>query len=346
MAERSAHLVERVAAQLRGDAGLAAPDPTADATPLPSRLATVAAAAQQATARLAQPAGGDPPGGEAARGEMGRGEIGQAGPANARAPQPEPGFPDDEAGGEAEIPDGAVLDMATLKRAGLALAGMRSRTTEEYRITVGRILRSLHATTRGAPGMANLVMVTSARPGEGKSFSALNLGASIAQNGLADVLLVDVDGKPRSMTTLLGLRERQGLLDLVGGSPLRPQDLVVRTAIEGFSVLPLGLNRSATAEGGVSRAVLAAIDRVRRRFPHHLVLLDTAPCLSTSDPSTLAPVVDQTIVVVEAGRTQRSELGAALELVRACSNVILVLNKVRLTHRHSFGSYYYFGYPS
>ena len=52
------------------------------------------------------------------------------------------------------------------------------------------------------------------------------------------------------------------------------------------------------------------------------------------------------VMIVEAGRTQRSELGAALELVRACPNTILVLNKVRLTHRHSFGSYYYFGYPS
>ena len=266
---------------------------------------------------------------------------------------------------EGEIPDGIVLDMAALKRGGLALAGMRSRTTEEYRITVGRILRALHAgrsggaaagPTQGNPGIgnpalnhqgiANLIMVTSARPGEGKSFSTLNIAASIAQNGLADVLLVDVDGKPRSLTSLLGLRERQGLLDLVGNAALRPEDLVVRTAIPGFAVLPLGLNRSATAEGGVTRAVIAAIERVRRRFPRHIVMLDTAPCLSTSDPSTLAPLVDQIVMIVEAGRTQRSELGAGLELVRACPNIVMVLNKVRLSHSHSFGSYYYFGYPS
>jgi protein-tyrosine kinase len=317
LVERPVHLVERVAAQLRGSAGLAEPDPAPDfsvdfptsfaADPLPSPA-------------LPSPALDE---------DIGDSEV-----------------PD------SEVPDGEALDMAALKRAGLALAGMRSRTTEEYRITVGRILRALQSGTRTTPGspnqggLANLVMVTSARPGEGKSFSTLNLGASIAQNGLADVLLVDVDGKPRSMTTLLGLRERQGLLDLVGNATLRPEDLVVRTAIPGFSVLPLGLNRSATAEGGVTRAVIAAIERVRRRFPRHILLLDTAPCLSTSDPSTLAPLVDQVIMVVEAGRTQRAELGAGLELVRACPNVILVLNKVRLTHRHSFGSYYYFGYPS
>ncbi len=335
MADRTAHLVERVAAQLRGPAGLAEPEPGLDFAPPPAAAPVapaadidIGAAPHAAPARAAEfayaPLPGALPG---------------------IAPGGVPGDPDDALPDD-DIPDGISLEMAVLKRAGLALAGMRSRTTEEYRITVGRILRALHSGSRTNAGLANMVMVTSARPGEGKSFSTLNLGASIAQNGLADVLLVDVDGKPRSLTTLLGLRERQGLLDLVGNPALRPEDLVVRTAIQGFSVLPLGLNRSATAEGGVTRAVLSALERVRRRFPRHIVLLDTAPCLSTSDPSTLAPLVDQVVVVVEAGRTQRSELGAALDLIRACPNIILVLNKVRLTHSHSFGSYYYFGYPS
>ena len=189
-------------------------------------------------------------------------------------------------------------------------------------------------------------MVTSARPGEGKSFSALNLAVSVAQNGLSDVLLVDVDAKPRSLSTLLGLRDRPGLLDMVDQPELRAEDVLVRTAVEGFQFLPLGIARAGTADAGVTRALATAIERIRRRFTHHVVILDTAPCLSTSDPSTLAPLVDQVIMVVEAGRTQKAELGASLELLKACPNVILVLNKVRLTHRHSFGSYYYFGYPS
>ena len=246
-----------------------------------------------------------------------------------------------------EPPAGApFLDMAALKRGGLALAGVRSRVTEEYRITVGRILRALRTANRTGAGAANLVMVTSARPGEGKSFSALNLAVSVAQNGLADVLLVDVDAKPRSLSTLLGLRDRPGLLDLVDQPDLRTEDLLVRTAVEGFSVLPLGTAQAGAADAGITRALATAIERIRRRFTHHVIILDTAPCLSTSDPSTLAPLVDQVIMVVEAGRTQRAELGASLELLKACPNVILVLNKVKLTHRHSFGSYYYFGYPS
>jgi receptor protein-tyrosine kinase len=340
MADRTTHLVERVAARLRGTAGLAAADAQADPAAPPRPAA-------ESTAPIAAPA-----------------TAASARAASAAAPAlvvdyVEPDFVPDElpplaeprpaprAPAPGEPPSGApFLDMAALKRGGLALAGVRSRVTEEYRITVGRILRALRSANRTGPGAANLVMVTSARPGEGKSFSALNLAVSVAQNGLSDVLLVDVDAKPRSLSTLLGLRDRPGLLDLVDQPDLRAEDLLVRTAVEGFHVLPLGNARAGTADAGVTRALATAIERIRRRFTHHVVILDTAPCLSTSDPSTLAPLVDQVIMVVEAGRTQRAELGASLELVKACPNIVLVLNKVKLTHRHSFGSYYYFGYPS
>lgn len=362
MADRPAHLVERVAARLRGTAGLAPPDPgradPADAAatalrphvvppPMPPPIPSSGPSLGPSPVPLpvANDAGDMEPDFVA---DFVPGDI----PPDAPLPPPlgEPPMPRADlrhAPAPPDLPAGApFLDMATLKRGGLALAGVRSRVTEEYRITVGRILRTLRSANRTGPGSANLIMVTSARPGEGKSFSALNLAISVAQNGLADVLLIDVDAKPRSLSTLLGLRERPGLLDLVDQPELRAEDLLVRTAVEGFQVLPLGIARAGTADAGVTRALATAIERIRRRFTHHVVILDTAPCLSTSDPSTLAPLVDQVIMVVEAGRTQRAELGASLELVKACPNLILVLNKVRLTHRHSFGSYYYFGYPS
>ena len=338
MADRTAHLVERVAARLRDTAGLA---PRDSAAPLAG--APLAGVPPLSTPPPAPP----PPSTTSPISDDREPDFVADDITPELAPLGEPMQVPRPQGAPANLPAGApFLDMAALKRGGLALAGVRSRVTEEYRITVGRILRALRSANRTGPGSANLVMVTSARPGEGKSFSALNLAVSIAQNGLADVLLVDVDAKPRSLSTLLGLRERPGLLDLVDQPDLRAEDLLVRTSVEGFQVLPLGIARAGTADAGVTRALATAIERIRRRFTHHVILLDTAPCLSTSDPSTLAPLVDQVIMVVEAGRTQRAELGASLELIRACPNIVLVLNKVRLTHRHSFGSYYYFGYPS
>jgi receptor protein-tyrosine kinase len=300
------HLVERAAALLRSGAGLAAETGGAAAPP-------PAAAATPPPAPAAAPPGSPAPASHTIPG---------------MAPPP------------LELPR---LDIETLKRAGLALSGRaRTRISEEYRITVGRILRTLRATkTRTEP--SNLLMVTSAKPGEGKSFTALNIAASIAQNGLGEVLLVDMDAKPKSLSATMSLTDAPGLYNLVANPTLRIEDTLVRTAIGGLSYLPIGSRDVTASEPGVSRPVSATIERLRRRFAHHYIILDCAPCLSTSDPSTLAALADQVIMVVEAERTQRSELESSLELLRACPNITLVLNKVRLTNSYTFGAYYYYG---
>ena len=235
------------------------------------------------------------------------------------------------------------LDMEAMKRTGLVLNDRgRNRFSEEMRITVGKILRTLRS---GKPRTetSNLLMVTSARPGEGKSFTALNLVASMAQNGLGEVLLVDADAKPRSLSGLMGLTDAPGLYNLATNPTLRIEDMLVRTPISGLSFLPIGARETSAVEPGLTRPIGSVIERLRRRFAHHFIVLDCAPCLSTSDPSTLAAVVDQIIMVVEAERTQRSEIEASLDLVRGCPNIALLLNKVRLTTSATFGAYYYYG---
>jgi receptor protein-tyrosine kinase len=47
--------------------------------------------------------------------------------------------------------------------------------------------------------------------------------------------------------------------------------------------------------------------------------------------------------VVEAERTQRSEVLAALDLIKACPTITLMLNKIRVTTSYTFGAYHYFG---
>ncbi len=334
---RGGHLVERAAALLRGEAALRGEDPW------PAAVRDSVAESALAPPPVVEP----PPPSVAPAAAPAAGE-----PQAAAEPSPAPaGMAEPLPSEAAVVADGAVsvLDVATLTRAGLVLTGGRSRVAEEYRVTVSRVLRTLRGSRAGRAGTANLIMVTSARPGEGKSFSAINIAASIAQNGLSDVLLVDVDSKPRSTSALLGLSGREGLLDLatgvLGGQVRHPDGLVVRTAIDGLSILPVGARRPGV-EGAITRAVSTALERLARRFPRHILVLDTAPCLSTSDPSTLAPIVDQVLLVVEAERTQRSEIEASLELLKAATSVSLVLNKVRLTQRHTFGSYYYFDEPA
>jgi receptor protein-tyrosine kinase len=235
---------------------------------------------------------------------------------------------------------GMRVDLQAMLRAGLSVAGNdRSRIAEEYRITVDRLLRGLRVARSGAEH-GNLMLVTSAKPGEGKSFTALNLAASIVRNGLGEALLVDMDAKTDSLTGQLGLTEAPGLLNLVADPALRPDDLLLPTAVDGLFFLPIGTRGLPTAETDVMRPINVAVERISRRFTRRVVVLDCAPCLSSSDPVTLAPLADQIVVVVEAERTQRGEIETALELIHACPNVTLMLNKVQLTTSATFGANY------
>lgn len=237
------------------------------------------------------------------------------------------------ASSSALAPSPGLIGLADLRRIGLVVAdGARNRVSEEYRIIADRLRRA----SAGADRVTrNLVMVTSARPGEGKSFTALNLAASIARSRAGRALLVDADIGPNALTLRLGLKNLPGLYDMVADSTLRPDSFVLETEIPGLHILPIGHParvRNGTLPFG------PALERLGRRYVDSAIVLDTPPALSTSDPHAIAPHVAQVILVVEAERTQRSEVEAALELVRACPTVSAVLNKTRLTASHTFGS--------
>ncbi len=215
----------------------------------------------------------------------------------------------------------------------------RSRISEEFRIIQSQVMRAAFAPAANGPSSANLVMVTSARAGEGKSFAALNLALSIARQRDHDVLLIDTDAKDRSLGRSLGLVDEPGLLDLALDPRLDPGDLIARTELEKLSVLPLGTRPEQSTEVFATRQLTRLIRDLGRRYADRVVILDAAPCLSSSDPSTLAPVVGQIVLVVEAERTQRAEVEAALDLVQVCPTISLLLNKVQVTTRHTFGAY-------
>lgn len=241
------------------------------------------------------------------------------------------------------LPDRALIGYDRLQAAGMVMArGSRSRISEEYRIVLGRVLRALRDDPDGRSA-ANLLMVTSAKPGEGKSFTALNLAGSIAQHTSEKVVLIDLDAKVRPLTALLGASNEPGFYELAANPHLDPQTVVLPTAIAGLSFIPVG-HRLGDMDGQAGAGTLNdAITRIARHFPGHVVVLDAPPCLSTSDPSTVAPIVGQIVMVIEAERTQRSEVEAALDLVRVCPNITMLLNKVQLTSSHTFGAYDYYG---
>ncbi len=254
-------------------------------------------------------------------------------PAQPAAAQPVPVRPEAR-------PAPAGIDAAMLKRAGMMdWANMHERLSEEFRIVQGQVLQAVSVAAARPTAFANLVMLTSAKPGEGKTFSALNLAGSLASCSHKPVILVDLDPQRCTLSTALDLLARPGLLDIAYDSRLPMADVLIGSALPDLRVLPVGQPRPDLPSGG--KPIVTALERLCRAHRDCLIVLDTPPCLSSSYPSMLAPLVGQVVMLVEAQRTQRAEVESALDLIEACPTVMLLLNKVQMTASDTFGAYGY-----
>ena len=232
------------------------------------------------------------------------------------------------------------IELSALERAGMIDWGQaRSRVSEEFRVIQRQVLRNSTSPDVVEQGNANLVMLTSSRPGEGKSFVALNLAAGIARQQDHDVLLVDIDYKHDSICTALGLAGARGLLDLVTDPALDPDQVIVKTSLKNLSILPIGQHGERSPELFASRQATRLIQSLGRRYADRLVILDAPPCLATSEAGILASIVGQVVLVVEAEKTQREEVEAAMELIHSCPTITLLLNKAQGSSRYTFGTY-------
>lgn len=242
--------------------------------------------------------------------------------------------PPDEGGGQ------PFVDMTSLFRAGMIdWNRVRSRVSEEFRLVQRQIVRTAFTAAGAEPGFSNLLMITSSIPGEGKSFTSLNLAACIARQRDHYVLLIDIDSKRDSFCMALGLGDAPGLLDLAANPDIDPSQVIAKTAIEHLSVLPIGIERDLGPELFASKQMTKLIQALGRRYADRLIVLDAPPTLSTSDPAALAPIVGQIMFVVEAERTQREEVESSLDLLQACPTITLLLNKVQVQTRYTFGAY-------
>jgi receptor protein-tyrosine kinase len=268
-------------------------------------------------------------------------------------PDPPPSAPAEAAPAPQPAPAVAKpepISIEMLQKAGLVVPGgaaARSRVTEELNVVQHQIRRTVQATEPAEGRIQRLVLVTSARPGEGKTFCSLNIAARLAIGSSEQVILVDGDSKQyHSITHLLDRDKVPGLRALAQNPIQRPDTLVQPTAIERLNFLSYG--PGAPGQSGLpSGAMLAqAIARLAAAMPNRIIVLDAPPCLYTSEPAALASVAGQVVLVVRAEATQRDEVEGALDMVESCPNLQLLLNRTRIVPTNTFGAYDYYGYYS
>lgn len=234
------------------------------------------------------------------------------------------------------------LDSARLEAAGVITAdGPRTKTTEEFRL-IKRLVLSKRC-EEGARN-ANLIMVTSAVPGEGKTFVSLNLAMSIACEKDYRVLLVDADLSRPSIPSVMGFEAGKGLVEVLTDESVELSDLLLRTDVDGLTILPSGRPHQLSTELLSSQRMANFVDELSRRYRDRIVIFDSPPVLATSEPSALAQHVGQIVFTVRAGQTSRSAVKAALEILGDCPNIGLVLNGAH----PQFGTaqFGYYGYKS
>ncbi len=235
------------------------------------------------------------------------------------------------------------VDRYRLKQAGLISPdeGVTSQL-EEFRIIKRQLLA--HADDmrrRGGGGAAQRVLITSALPGEGKSFCATNLALSIAAERDNDVLLVDFDSAKNSVLGWLGIPNGPGLIDALADPRIDVRDCVVGTDVPGLSVLPGGRATISDNEYVASDRAAAVLDLLTQGAPRRLVIFDSPPTLAASLPVEVAKLVGQVVLVVRADQTAHGSIDDAAQLLSGCPNIQLLLNATQYSPSgRRYGTYY------
>jgi receptor protein-tyrosine kinase len=234
------------------------------------------------------------------------------------------------------------LDPTRLARRGIYMPQtIANRTTEEFRLIKRAALRRAAQAREDGNANANLVMVTSAKEGEGKTFVSLNLALSLAVEDAASVVLIDADTAKSSVSRHLGLPETDGLMELLEDPSAPAEQVMLATSVERLSVIPAGRPHRLGVELLASRRMGTILREIAERDPNRMVVLDAPPLLAATEPSALAAQVGQVLFVVETDRTSRAAVQESLGMLAVCPQVGLVLNKARFNFGGvRFGTYY------
>jgi protein-tyrosine kinase len=238
----------------------------------------------------------------------------------------------------------ARIDLRLLRADGYLPDEAQDRRFADYYHRIKRPLIQRAFSGKGGEDL-RLILMTSALPGEGKTFTTLNLALSMARERDMSVLLVDADLPTARISRVLGLQREPGLIDALHYATLDVESLVLSSDVPGLDLLPAGAPTGASADGVAellsSARMREIMTRLNRTDTRRLVLLDSPPLLVSTEARALAQIPGQIVLVVRVGYTPRRALLDAIDQVEKKKLQGLVLNDAHITSEHGYYRYPY-----
>lgn len=241
------------------------------------------------------------------------------------------------------IPDIDELTELGLDPALLAAGGIVGFAARDLRARPFALLRS-QIQRRLDRKRARLIGVTSAAPGEGKSFLSLNLAAALARVSEAPVYLVDLDLRRGSLAAALGQTPVAGVGDVLNGSD---EDLVGvgwRIADANLAVFPTRSMEDGTAELLAGERFARFVMGLRNLPGNSIVLCDLPPVFAGDDAMITLERLDGYFLVVDSGKTTVKQVAHAIQLLEPTTCLGTILNRYQGGLADSYG--YQYGYEN
>ncbi len=187
------------------------------------------------------------------------------------------------------------------------------------------------------------IIITSAVPGEGKSFVAANLAVSIAQGINEHVLLMDCDMRMPSIHRSFGFGNVHGLSDyLANGASLSSS--LLKTKVEKLTILPGGKPQHNPAELLASEKMSQLLADVKTRYPDRYIIIDSPPPQLTAETGAIARQVDGIIIVVKFGSTRRELVEDTLKKLDKKKILGVIINRFDIqSMKYGYGRYGKYG---
>ena len=237
-----------------------------------------------------------------------------------------------------------VLGLAPAVAQAKAQRTVFEEVTTDFTSAISEAYRSLRTALQFSTeeGVPKTLLVTSARPGEGKSTAAACLAVNFAQLGMR-VLLIDGDLRNPSMHLVLGVENNAGLTNYLAGAN-EASELVKPSGTEGLTLLTSGPRPPNPAELLAGPRFPTLLTTAAESFD--IIIVDGPPIMGLADSPIIASVASGTLLVIEAGGTRRAIVQDALKRLNFARARVLggLLNKFdahKAGHTYGYGGYAY-----